>query len=99
NARRLCEAGSAQVITYDGELMRLQSLDNMRPERTEILRSTFPMAPSMGSAAGRAVLTGQPVHIPDPLNDRNYDIRPRLGVGLRSVLAVPMLRDAVSIDT
>src|SRR5712664_546912 len=28
NARRLCEAGSAQVVTYDGELMRLQSLEN-----------------------------------------------------------------------
>src|SRR5437870_9435634 len=99
NARRLCEAGSAQVITYDGELMRLQSLDNMRPERTEILRSTFPMAPSMGSAAGRAVLTGQPVHIPDLLEDRNYDIRAVRGVGLRSVLAVPMLRDGAPIGT
>src|SRR5437588_6273868 len=99
NARRLCEAGSAQVITYDGELMRLQSLDNMRPERTEILRSTFPMAPSMGSAAGRAVLTGQPVHIPDLREDRDYDIGAVVATGLRSVLAVPMLRDGSPIGT
>ena len=54
NARRLCEAGSAQVVRYDGELMRLQSLDNTAPEQAEALRSVFPMAPHMGSASGRS---------------------------------------------
>jgi two-component system NtrC family sensor kinase len=57
NARRLCEAGSAQVVTYDGESMRLQSLDHISPEHADALRSAFPMVPHMGSAAGRAILT------------------------------------------
>jgi GAF domain-containing protein/CheY-like chemotaxis protein len=99
NARRLCEAGSAQVVTYDGELMRLQSLANTNPERTDALRRAFPRAPSQGSASGRAILTGQPVRIADLQEDRNYDVRVVQGAGLRSVLAVPMLRDGTPIGT
>jgi GAF domain-containing protein/CheY-like chemotaxis protein len=99
NARRLCEAGSAQVVTYDGELMRLQSLDSMNAEQTEALRSVFPMAPHMGSAAGRAVMTRQPVHILDLRKDRDYNVRVVAGAGLATVLAVPMLRDGSPIGS
>ncbi len=99
NARRLCEAGSAQVVTYNGELMRLQSLDSTSPEQTEILRSVFPMPPHMGSAAGRAILTGQLVHIVDLQKDRDYNIGAVRGAGLATVLAVPMLRDGSPIGT
>jgi GAF domain-containing protein/CheY-like chemotaxis protein len=99
NARRLCEAGSAQVVTYDGELMHLQSLDNTGPERADVLRSVFPMAPSQGSLAGRAILTGRPVHVPDLLEDRDYNVGAVVGAGLRSALAVPMLREGSPIGS
>jgi GAF domain-containing protein/CheY-like chemotaxis protein/anti-sigma regulatory factor (Ser/Thr protein kinase) len=99
NARRLCEAGSAQVVTYDGKLMRLQSLESTNAEQTEVLRSVFPMAPHMGSAAGRAVMTRQPVHILDVRKDRDYNIRAVAGAGLATVLAVPMLRDGSPIGS
>jgi GAF domain-containing protein/CheY-like chemotaxis protein len=102
NARRLCEAGSAQVVTYDGKLMRLQSLDNINAEGVEALRITFPMAATPGSAAGRALLTGRPVHIPDVLADPGYAfqaVQAVVGAGLRSVLAVPMLRDGAPIGS
>ncbi|TMG20856.1 MAG: GAF domain-containing protein, partial [Chloroflexi bacterium] len=99
NARRLCEAGSAQVITYDGELMHLQSLDNTSAETGDALQRVFPMAPSSQSAAGRAILTGQPVHIPDVREDRDYDIGAVVATGLRSVLSVPMLREGSPIGT
>ena len=99
NARRLCEAGSAQVVTYDGEVLRLQSLDSTNAEQTAALRSVFPMAPHMGSAAGRAVMTCQPVHILDLRKDRDYNIRAVAGAGLATVLAVPMLRDGSPIGT
>jgi len=99
NARRLCEAGSAQVVTYDGDLMRLQSLASTNAEQTEALRSVFPMAPHMGSAAGRAVMTRQPVHILDLRKDLDYKIRAVAGAGLATVLAVPMLRDGSPIGS
>jgi signal transduction histidine kinase len=99
NARQLCEAGSAQVVTYDGESMHLQSLDNTNPERTDVLRRAFPMTPSMASASGRAILTGQPIRIADVQEDRSYHIRGVLDAGLRSVLVVPMLRDGSPIGT
>ncbi|HET9488788.1 MAG TPA: GAF domain-containing protein [Methylomirabilota bacterium] len=99
NARRLCEAGSSQVVIYDGELMHLQALDNTDPERTEALRSVFPMRPHRGSAAGRAILSGRPVHVPDLREDREYDIRAVVSAGLASVLSVPMLRDGVPIGS
>ncbi len=99
NARRLCEAGSAQVVRYDGELMHLQSLDNTGLGQAEALRSVFPMAPHMGSASGRTILTGRPVHIPDVRGDRDFSVRAVASAGLASVLAVPMLRDGSPIGT
>jgi GAF domain-containing protein/CheY-like chemotaxis protein len=99
NARRLCEAGSAQVLTYDGQMLHLQSLDNTSPERTAILRDTFPRAPSIETVAGRVIVTGQTIHIPDIREDREYGARAVLDAGLCSVLAVPMLRDGSPIGT
>src|SRR4030095_6239357 len=99
NARRLCEAGSAQVVRSDAEWMHLQSLDNTAPGQAEALRSVFPMAPHMGSASGRTILTGRPVHIPDVRGDRDYSVRVVAGAGLARVLALPMLRDGSPIGT
>jgi GAF domain-containing protein/CheY-like chemotaxis protein len=99
NARRLCEAGSAQVLTYDGEMLHLQSLDNTGPERSAVLRDTFPRPPSQGTVAGRVILTGQTIHIPDIRADREYGVPAVLAAGLCSVLAVPMLRDGSPIGT
>jgi GAF domain-containing protein/CheY-like chemotaxis protein len=99
HARRLCAAGSAQVVRYDGELMHLQSLDNTAPGQADALRSVFPMTPHIGSASGRTILTGRPVHIPDIREDLDYSVRAVAGAGLASVLAVPMLRDGSPIGT
>jgi signal transduction histidine kinase/uncharacterized protein YdhG (YjbR/CyaY superfamily) len=99
SARKLCEAGSAQVVTYDGELMRLQALDNTNPERTDALEKAFPMTPSVASISGRAILTGRPVHIPDIEADPDYDVPVVRNAGLRSAMAVPMLREGTPIGT
>src|SRR5258705_4012817 len=65
NARRLCGSDSASVLTYDGELIQLESLDNASPERTAALRQAYPMPANRAHATGRAILTGRPIHIPD----------------------------------
>ncbi len=48
NARRLCEADSGQVVTYDGNLVHLSALDHTSPEGTEALRQAFPLRPRAG---------------------------------------------------
>jgi signal transduction histidine kinase len=99
NARRLCEADSCSVFTYGGELIRLESIDNATIEGADAIRRAYPLPPSRGHATGRAILTGRPVHIPDVRHDPEYDLHGILGAGLRSIVAVPMLRAGIAIGT
>ena len=48
-----------------------------------------------GSAAGRAILEGRPVHVPDVLADPEFTFRGILEV--RTVLGVPLLREGLPI--
>ncbi len=97
NARRLCGVDSAGVLTYDGELIQIESLDNANPERAAAIRQAYPMPANRGHATGRAILTGRPVHIPDVREDLDYAVDAVRDVGLRGVLAVPMVRDGIPI--
>jgi PAS domain S-box-containing protein len=98
NARGLCEADSAGVLTYDGEMLRIESLDNANPEQAASFRDAYPMPANRGHATGRAILTGRPVHIPDVREDPDYTLEGlRDTIGLRSVLSVPMVRDGLPI--
>jgi two-component system, NtrC family, sensor kinase len=99
NARRLCEADSCSVFTYGGDLIRLESIDNATIEGADAIRRAYPLPPSRGHASGRAILTSRPVHIPDVRHDPEYDLHGILGAGLRSIVAVPMLRDGIAIGT
>ena len=98
NARRLCGADSAGVLTYDGEQIQIESLDNANLDRADALRRAYPMPANRGHATGRAILTGRPVQIPDVREDPEYALDAlRDTVGLRSVLSVPMIRDRIPI--
>src|SRR5262249_26770986 len=80
------------VLTFDGEFLHLHSIANVSPEGTDALRGVFPMAPRRSTAAGRAVLTGDVVHIPDILEDPEYEFKGAAREkGFRSSLAVPLL--------
>ena len=106
NASRLCGGEYAIVIRYDGELMHLAAQHNPRLGAAESVAQLFPRAPARGSSNGRAILNRSPVHIPDVLEDPEYDLDFATAAGLRGVLSIPMLRDgraigaiAVSRDT
>jgi GAF domain-containing protein len=92
-ALRLCGAGVAGVLMFDGELLHIVARANF-DAKSPIARA-FPMRPSYGgSASARAILTRQVVHFPDVLADPTYDLPQRAAVsGFRAALAVPMLRD------
>jgi GAF domain-containing protein/nitrogen-specific signal transduction histidine kinase len=92
-ATTLTDAALSGVVTYDGTLMHLSAMYGVSPEEDERIRGLFPIPADHGTATGRAILTGQVVHVEDLAADpeRSY---PTLDQSSgQTVLAVPMLRE------
>ncbi len=95
-AARLCEAPLARVLLVDGDVLRLAaeySLDGA-PQA-----GTVPLPLKRSSISGRAVLDRATVHHDDvvPLLDSEYpDALNARQLGLRAVLAVPLMREGTA---
>jgi signal transduction histidine kinase len=97
-ALKLCGASSANVLTLDGELIRIGALVNVSPEGAGAVHRIYPRPISRDNAAGRAILTRGVVSIPDIFDDPEFGIRDTaLVAGFRSILSVPLLRDGEPI--
>jgi signal transduction histidine kinase len=99
-ALKLCSASSANVFTYDGELVRVAAMVILDPAYIEVMRRVYPRPLSRDTAVLRAIQTRSVTVIPDVLEDRDYISA--LGVhsaagGFRSVLAVPLMREGHAI--
>src|SRR6266568_307720 len=92
-ALKLCDAASANVFTFDGELLHVGALAMVSPEGEEAVRRLFPRQPDRALAAGRAVMTRGVVAIDDTHVDPEYALRNGAQWGFRSVLSIPLLRD------
>jgi GAF domain-containing protein len=91
-AMPLCSASLGAVFMFDGELIHLSALANVRPEGVDALRKAYPRIPSQGGNAGRVILLGDVVEIPDVLADPDYQLTgAAAAAGFRSTLGVPML--------
>ena len=79
--------------------MRAVAFWGFAPETISYLEEhLIPMGRS--SAAGRAVMDGRAVHIPDMLNDAEYEMKDVARVGnVRASLAVPLIREGTPIGT
>ena len=98
SAARLCEAQFCFVYRYDGQLLHFVAHHGITEESVEIVRNTFPVAPGRGSAAERAILYLDVAQIPDLTLDSEFTHRAAAAFsGLRSAVAVPMLRDGLPI--
>ena len=98
SAARLCEAQFCFVYRYDGQLLHFVAHHGITEESVEIVRNTFPVAPARGSAAERAILYLDVAQIPDLTLDSEFTHRAAAAFsGLRSAVAVPMLRDGLPI--
>jgi GAF domain-containing protein len=99
-AHDLCGAHSANVFTYDGELVHLAAFVNEDPDYVEALRELYPRPLDRSTGVLRAIMTQSVVAIPDVVEDRDYvgalGVRSAAG-GFRSVLAVPLLREGNAI--
>ena len=97
NAVRLAGAEQGHIRQYDGEFLQMVVQFNESDDFVRAIKGN-PLRATNESAAGRAFLTRQPVHIPDILADPSYH-GPALPLQGRTVLAVPMLREGVAIGT
>jgi GAF domain-containing protein len=96
-ALNLCRAKVANVITREGGTISLRAYVNLSPQGAQALSSVWPRPLSSDTAAGRAIVTGAVVAIPDVLADAGYAPADTAHVtGFRSVVAVPLLRDGVA---
>jgi GAF domain-containing protein len=91
NAVRLCRAERAFILRIDGGMLRFAALYNAGPELAEFL-ITHPVAPGRHSAAARAALERQVVHIHDVRADPEYTYGVRDVAPVRTVLALPMMK-------
>ena len=95
-AARLCEANKAVIIRpKGGALYRAEAYGVSR----EFIDAVWdlPIESTSGSAAGRALLESQVVHIPDVESDPNYTFTAKTLGDIRTILAVPMLREGEAI--
>ena len=99
SAVKLCDALMSSVFRFDGERLHFIAHHNFTEEGHKTARRLYPMVPSRDNVAARAVMERAVVHVPDiekdPEATTTRDVMRALGV--RSVLAVPMLRDNVAI--
>jgi signal transduction histidine kinase len=94
SALRLCRGGRVALFTFDGELIQAGAFANVNPGGIEAHLRRFPMPPDRTTAAGRAILSGEIVQIPDVLADPHYALAVEMQASdVRSNTAVPMLRD------
>jgi signal transduction histidine kinase/HAMP domain-containing protein len=98
NAVRLCDARFVLVYRLEDENVQLVSHHNYPVDALEQFRRTFSRRLSEGgTVVAQAMLRGSFVHIPDIL--QNSDVSEAVrelarSAGYRSVLAVPMMREA-----
>ena len=95
SAARLCDGVVAAVTTFDGDQIRVGALHNYTVEAQAAVQRLYPMRPSRQQLMGRAVLTRAIVHVPDVLDDPEYNSDIARAGGWRGGLAVPMLRNEV----
>ena len=92
SAVRLCGANSGSIVRQDGDLYRLAVACGMTPEAVE-LHKKYPTSLNRESATGRALLERRAIHLHDAMTDPEYRWAAESGAEMRTVLAVPMLRE------
>jgi signal transduction histidine kinase len=100
SAARLCDSVDAQIFRVEGDMQRkVASYGNILP----VLALGEIRSIRRGSASGRAILDRQPVHIHDMLAEREEDYadtwRGIQRLGIRTGLAVPLMREGVPIGS
>src|SRR5262245_48654985 len=97
SAARLCQATFSVVGLFADGQLSLRSVEGIDPAGIAALRRTWPRPADRSTATGRAVLERRVVHIADASSDSTYTYPARQAVKIRSVLAIPMLREGMTV--
>jgi signal transduction histidine kinase len=102
NAVKLCEGVFCVAYRFDGALIHPTAWHNMTPAALEALERMWPAPPSRDTVTARSILERSIVHVADVTEEgvsgASIAFGDTLG-GYRTMLAVPMLREAVPIGT
>src|SRR4029453_6045201 len=89
---RLCEANFAAVYLRDQDRLHSAAHTQITPAFAKFLERGFDV--NRATAAGRALLERRPAQVADVLTDPEFVVTPEhRSEGIRTVLAVPMLRE------
>ena len=93
SARSLSGAAAATVFLREGDILRMRAESGCRPEFLEYVDAN-PHRLGRQTVAGRVVITGEAVHIPDVLADSEYDYgeAPQIG-NYRAIFGAPLIRN------
>ena len=94
NSVHLCGATYGVVFRFDGEMISVGAHHNLEQAGLDALHQMFPISPNTSALVGRAILERKVLHIADVAAepDDTYAATHQ-ALGLRTFLAVPMLRD------
>jgi K+-sensing histidine kinase KdpD len=97
SAARLCEADVGAIVRPQRSRFQFAANYQLPQEFVELV-STTAIAGDRGTLAGRVLLAGHAVHIPDVLADQEYTFwKGTKEVQVRSGLGVPLLREGTPI--
>ena len=96
SAARLCDADKATITRQIGGVFYRAESYGFSSEFMDYVRN-IPVVPERGSNAGRALLEGKVVHIPDVQADPEYTFEAMRFEAYRTSLGVPMLREGIPI--
>jgi GAF domain-containing protein/CheY-like chemotaxis protein/anti-sigma regulatory factor (Ser/Thr protein kinase) len=97
---RLCDGRLGGVYRYDGTLIHFVAHHNWTEQGLETVRAVYPRPPSRDTQVSKAIMDQTVVQVRDFENDP--DVPPpsvplARALGYRSILVVPMLREAAPI--
>ncbi len=96
-ALRLCHADKGGIVRSIEGTMRYVAMSGYSPDFHQQMLNNPPVA-GRGSVAGRVVEEGRIVHIPDVLQDPEYEMKWVADAGtFHTLLGVPLIRDSVLI--
>ena len=94
NSVHLCGATYGVVFRFDGEMISFVAHHNLDQAGIDTVNQMFPLRPNTSSVVGRAILERNVVHIADVAVETNNPYAAiQQALGIRTALAVPMLRD------